>query len=89
MYYRKIVHQVGYLPELYEDAGYKKKKKKHIVCFLFPNFLQPGMHPQTVRSKLPNVIFDEHLFISSWVVTYKHRQTDAEKPNGIFFNYLL
>jgi len=20
MYYRKIVHQVGYLPELYEDA---------------------------------------------------------------------
>ena len=54
---------------------------------MFPNFVKPGMHPRTVHSKLPNVIFDEHLFISSWVVTY--RQTDAEKLNGIFLQLLV
>jgi len=54
-----------------------------VNCFLLSDLVKTGMHPRTVHSKLPNVIFDEQLFISSWVVTY--RQTDAEKLNGIFF----
>ena len=53
MYHKKkIVRQVGYLPELYEDARYKKYiKKKIMLVYRVPTVHALSFRPYTSISK--------------------------------------